>query len=325
MILVMYSNFLPSDRHRAALAGLERGRRVHVAQDEEDAAAHAPHAEIILGHRYLRQSLPHAKRLRWVQSTAGGIDILQAPELLNPQIVVSRNPVHAPVIARHALAMAWALLRRIPEAALFQAQGKWAAPSLLMPLPLPRTALVMGLGEIGKAICRLLRALGIKTLGTARGGSEEQRAACDEFIFFDDWRSALGDSDLCFIALPLARSTRGILGASEMGLLLPHALIVNIARGLILDMNALETALRAGRLGGAAVDVLDPIPDSDSSLWHTPHLLITPKTASYDPGMQERTEQFIERQVARYLRGETPLNAVDKTTLEESMDKENPA
>jgi hypothetical protein len=80
IILVMYSNFLASDRHIATLTRLGCNRRVHIARDETDAAAHAPHAEIILGHRYLRQVLPCAKRLRWVQSTAGGIDILQAPE-----------------------------------------------------------------------------------------------------------------------------------------------------------------------------------------------------------------------------------------------------
>jgi len=325
MILVMYSNFLPSDRHKAALADLGRGRMVHVAQDEADAVAHAPHAEIILGHRYLRQVLPRAQRLRWVQSTAGGIDILQAPELLQQQISVSRNPIHSAVIAQHALAMAWALLRRIPEATLFQAKGKWAAPSLLLPLPLPRTAHVMGLGEIGKEICRLLRALGIKVRGTARSGSLEQRAVCDEFIPFDDWRCALGDSDLCFIALPLTSTTRGIMGAAEIEQLPPHAVIVNIARGQIMDMHALTTALRAGKLGGAAVDVFDPIPASDSSLWHTPHLLITPKMSSYHPGMQEQTELFIEKQVARYMQGEPLLHVVDKDTLRDSMCVGNPA
>lgn len=319
MILVMYSNFLPSERHLAALSILSGNGSIHIALDEADAVAHAPESEIILGHRYLRQVLPHANRLRWVQSTAGGIDILQAPELLQQQILVSRNPVHSKIIAHHAMASAWALLRRIPEAALYQAQGKWVAPSLLMPLPLPRTALVMGLGEIGKEICRLLRALGIKVRGTARTGSSAQRAACDAFVPFEKWQSVLGGSDLCFLALPLTPTTRGLLGAAEMAQLPPHAVIVNIARGPIIDMAALATALEAGKLGGAAVDVIDPIPAPDSSLWHTPHLLITPKLASYHPGMQEQTERFVEKQVARYLQGDPIGHVVDKDTLRESM------
>jgi|GEM_PF-973117 len=323
MILVMYGNFPPSDRHRTALADLGCGRTVHVARDEADAVARAPRAEIILGHRYLRQVLPDARRLCWVQSTAGGIDILQAPELLQQRISVSRCPILSAVVARHALALALAVLRRIPDAVSFQAKGQWAAPSFLPPLPLPRTALVMGLGEIGKEISRLLRALGVKVLGAARKGSREQRAVCDAFVPFDDWRSALSGADLCFIAVPLTRTTKGIMGAAEIAKLPPHAVIVNIARGPIVDMSALAAALQADKLGGAAVDVIDPVPAADSALWHTPHLLITPKIASYHPAMQEQTEAFIEAQVARYLRGEPLLHVVDKEALRDSMTVRN--
>jgi phosphoglycerate dehydrogenase-like enzyme len=79
------------------------------------------------------------------------------------------------------------------------------------------------------------------------------------------------------------------------------------------------TALSAGRLGGAAIDVIDPIPSPDSSLWRTPHLLITPKLASYYPGMQEQTERFVEQQVGRYMQGEPLQHVVDKDTLQNSM------
>lgn len=319
MILVMYSNFPPSDRHRTVLARLADDLAVHAVQDEKDAVANAPDAEIILGHRFLRQALPNAPGLRWVQSTAAGVDLLQAPELLREDITLSRNPVHAPVVARHAIAMAWALLRRIPQAVLFQEKGRWASPSVMPPLPFPQKALVMGLGETGREICRLLKAHDIRVFGTARTGSAVQLASCDEFIPFDDWREALGLVDICFIALPLTRTTRGIMGAAELSKFRQHAVIVNVARAPIMDIYAAAEALREGRLGGVATDVLDPVPPHESPLWHTPHLLITPMLASYHPAMQTQTEMFIEGQVARYLKGEPLLHIVDKETLRDSI------
>jgi phosphoglycerate dehydrogenase-like enzyme len=307
VITLMYSNYAPSTAHVGRLEDLAGPGNVAVVNSEQTALAHAAATRIVLGHRYLRQLLPHAPDLRWVQSTAAGYDQLPWRELARRGIVLSRNPLNAAAIAHHAVALAWALLRRLPQAVDAQAHGRWAAPFAM--LPLPRRALVLGLGAIGSQVAALLRGLGLHVRGTARTGADAQRRACDEFLAAADWHDALRDTDILVLALPGDADTNGCIGARELALLPAHAILVNVARAALVDRDALLAALRGGRIGGAALDVLDPVPAADDPLWKTPNLLVTPKVAAFHPGMQQAFEAFAEAQVRRYLAG-SPLDAV---------------
>jgi phosphoglycerate dehydrogenase-like enzyme len=307
MITLMYSNFAPSPAHVERLGALAGGARVIVAADEAGALEHAAQTQIVLGHRYLRQILPHAPALRWVQSSAAGYDQLPWRELAARGIALSRNTMNSPAIAQHAIALAWALLRRLPEAHQAQARGHWAAPFAM--LPLPRKALVLGLGAIGLQTARLLRGLGLHVRGSATSGSIAQRQACDEFVAADRWRDALRDTDMLILALPIDAATRGCIGTAELAALPAHAIVVNVARDGLIDRAALLAALQAQRLGGAGLDVLDPVPAPEDPIWSTPNLLITPKVAAYHPGMQEQFEAFAEAQTRHFLAGE-PLEAI---------------
>jgi phosphoglycerate dehydrogenase-like enzyme len=307
VITLMYSNFAPSADHVRRLQELAGGGRVAVAASEDDALAFAQATQIVLGHRWLRQLLPHAPGLRWVQTTAAGYDQLPWLELARRGITLTRNPMNSASIAHHAVALAWALLRRLPDAVRAQSAGRWAAPFAM--LPLPRTALVLGLGAIGMQVARLLRNLGLYVRGTSNSGSSAQRKACDEFVDAGHWREALRDTDILVLALPLDETTRGCIGARELAALPAHAVLVSIARDGILDRSALLDALRSGRIGGAGLDALDPIPAAADPLWTTPNLLITPKVSAYHPDMQEKFEAFAELQTRHFLSG-TPLEAV---------------
>ncbi len=313
MILLMHSNHPPSAEHLQRLEAALGGARVSVARSEADALEQARQAQIVFGHRYLRQIIPHAPKLRWVQSSAAGFDHLPWRELQRRDIALSLNPTNAPVIAEHVLALSWALQRRLPDAFAAQQRGEWAQPfAMLSP---PRTALVLGLGQIGRAVGRRLRALGIFVIGCARSGSAEQRAACDHFVAGDAWRAQLPQTDLLVIAVPLTDATHRLLGAAEFALLPPSAIVINVSRGAVVDTDALGAALRAGRLGGAGLDVLEPVPPATDALWRTPNLLITPKVAAYDPQMRARFEAFSEAQLQRWLLRQ-PLEArADLDTL----------
>jgi len=307
VITLMYSNFAPSADHVRRLKELAGSGRVAVAASEDDALASAPSTQVVLGHRWLRQLLPHAPGLRWVQTTAAGYDQLPWLELARRGIALTRNPMNSASIAHHAVALAWALLRRLPDAVRAQSAGRWAAPFAM--LPLPRTALVLGLGAIGMQVARLLRGLGLHVRGASNSGSSAQREACDEFVDAGHWREALRDTDILMLALPLDETTRGCIGARELAALPAHAVLVSIARDGIVDRFALLDALRSGRIGGAGLDALDPIPAADDPLWTTPNLLITPKVSAYHPDMQEKFEAFAELQTRRFLSG-APLEAV---------------
>jgi len=307
VITLMYSNYAPRAEHVARLEALVGPGNVSVASDETTALANAGSTEIVLGHRYLRQLLPHARKLRWVQSTAAGHDQLPWRELKRRRVLLSRNPLNADAIAQHVIALAWALQRRVPQAVRAQSSGQWAAPFAM--LPPPRTALVLGLGAVGERVAKLLRGLGLQVRGTSRSGSDAQRQACDEFVAPARWRETLGDTDILVLCMPLDASTRGCVGAGELAVLPSHAIVVNVAREALIDRRALLEALRDGRIGGAGLDVLDPVPAADDPLWTTPNLLITPKVAAHHCAMQRKFEAFAEAQIRRFLSA-APLDAV---------------
>lgn len=316
MLLLMYSNFAPSRGHVERLNMLLGSRSVAVCESEARAQGFARDAEIIFGHRYLRQTLPHAPRLRWVQTTAGGIDHIISHDLVAREVLVTRCPIHADAIAAHALALALALVRRLPEAVLAQAERHWASPFAM--LPFPRRALVLGMGMLGQAIARLLRALSIEVVGAARHTDPQAATLCGRLYTDSGWRNELSKIDACFLALPLNQSTVELFDRAAIQSLPEHAIVVNIGRGKTLDTKALIERLATGGLGGAAIDVLDRVPEASEPIWAVPRLLITPKVASYHPDFQARIERYCEEQLARYLRGEAPLAQVTREQLAES-------
>lgn len=303
MITVMYSNYTPSPAHLSRLEAMVGEGRVHVADSESTALALASETEIVLGHRYLRQILPEAHRLRWVQTTAGGIDHLPWKILSERGILLSRSTQNSRAVAHHVLALAWALLRRLPDTIDAQRRHEWGVPPAM--LPLPRTAMVLGLGAIGLCTARLLRGMGLYVRGTSLSGTEAQRRGCDQFVPADTWREYLPETDILVLAVPYTDATRGSVGKRELAALPKHAVLVNVARAELLDLDALMAALQARRLGGAALDVMNPLPDAASPVWGTPGLLVTPKVAAYHPNMQADFEAFAESQVERYLAGES--------------------
>lgn len=306
-ILLMTGNWSPSPAHRLRLEQLAGVGRVVVAGDEAEALRAAETAEVIIGHRYLRQALTHAPRLAWVQTSAAGVDQLPVAELARRGVVLTRNPLNSEAIAVHVLALLLALVRRLPETLDAQREGRWASPPAMRALP--RQVLLMGLGAIGQALAPLLRGLGIRVLGCARRGTPTQRALCDGFVPAADWRDALPDCDGLILAMPLERSSVGLVDAAVLERMPPGALLINVARAGLVDLPALLAALGSGRLGGAALDLVDPVPAPDATLWRTPGLIITPKVAAYHPAMQRDFEAFTERQLQAYLQG-LPLEAV---------------
>ena len=303
-VVLMYSFAAPSKAHVERLGSLPGGPEIVVADSEDAAIEAAPEAEIILGHRYLRQVLPYARRLRWVQSSAGGVDRLPVQELLDRRIVVTRTTIFSDVIAFHALAMAMALTRAFPAALESQRIGQ--RNQHLPFLPLPRTALVLGSGIVGSAIAARLRSNGLRVLCARTHIGALTGNLCDEMHDAVSWRSALPRSDWCFLALPKTAKTVGVFDEQAMRSLPAHAIIVNVGRGETLDTAALVRVLEEGHLGGAALDVIEPSPSKPTHpLWRVPRLIITPHVAAHHPGRAD----LPQRAAALRTRGRTAASA----------------
>jgi len=316
-LLVMYSNKPPSQVHVRRLMALRDDIQVVVADSEAISIRHASDTEIILGHRYLRQTLPHTRSLKWIQSTAAGVQHLLSSDLIRISPILTRCPIFSEIVALHAFTLALATLRRIPDAVAAQLQGEWSPPFDM--LPHPQTAMVCGMGYIGRSIAAILRKHGITVLGVDKSPSPEKKTACDELLDNTNWREHLHQADLCFIALPLTRQTYNLFDEAVLKTLPSHAVLVNVGQGGIVDTSALVKQLKNGHLGGAALDVIDPKPENPTDpIWKTPHLLITPKVSVFHPGRQRKLEEYIEIQVKRYLDSKELLHKVDIDWLAES-------
>jgi glycerate dehydrogenase len=186
-----------------------------------------------------------------------------------------------PSVVQHVFALMLALTTRLAEHAAAAQDGRWAASGLFCLLDFPfrelagKTLGIVGYGELGRGVARVAEVFGMSVLVAQRpGGSPQQgRLPLDEL---------LARSDVVTLHVPLGDNTHGLIGARELALMKPDALLVNTARGGIVDEAALIAALRAGRLGGAGVDVLavEP-PRGGSPLLHDPppNLIVTPHVA----------------------------------------------
>lgn len=307
-LLLMYSTHVPSCEHVERLRALDARLRVTVAKDEAHAIRAAVDANVVFGHRYLRQCLPRARRLRWVQSTAGGTDRLPCVQLADRGVLLTRmSTISAPIIARHAVTLAWSLARCLPEAIGRQVRGEWRNDFRW--LPLPRRAIVFGLGNIGRSIAACLHADGMEVVGVRQRAIAENIPGCDRVVWGDAWQHELQHADWCFLALPITPQTRGMFSRDALYSLPRHALLINVGRGSTVDTQALRHMLLSGHLGGAALDVVEPRPPADNPLWNTPRLLLTPHVAAHCHERPEGIERFCEEQLRRFISGR-PLQDV---------------
>ncbi len=254
--------------------------------------------------------------MRWVQTSAQGVDRLPLAELAERGVILTRSTLDASVVAAHAIAMAWALARALPGALERQTARCW--DQQLRFAPMPRQALVLGQGPVGYMIAERLRAEGIAVACARRSAPRKPGDSPSHCLTREaEWRDALPSSDWCFLALPYNRSTVRLFDESALRSLPPDAVLVNVGRGETLDTMALLRVLEDGHLAGAGLDVADeePLPPGHP-LWWAPRVLLTPHVAAHYPGRQERIERFFESQVERYLAG-TPL--VDVVSLAQAI------
>lgn len=309
-IVLMYSLSPPSMPHVERLRGLAPGLEVIAVDTEIQAIEASQQAEVILGHRFLRQCLPHAKNLRWIQTSAQGVDRLPLVDIAQRGVILSRSTLDAQTVAAHAVAMAWSITRALPSALVRQVSATWCQQ--LPFAPLPRRAVVLGMGAIGRAIASRLRAQDIEVTCARRRDHPGEKSDCANVVTDQAWRVALNDADWCFLALPNTPETSGLFNKAAIAALPPHAVLVNVGRGETLDTQALLEALQGGHLAGAGLDVVEhePLP-ANHPLWRAPRLFITPHIASHHPARNAGVERFFEQQVARYVSGEQLLDVID--------------
>jgi phosphoglycerate dehydrogenase-like enzyme len=175
-----------------------------------------------------------------------------------------------------------------------------------------RRALVVGMGAVGRVIAHRLAALDVEVWGIRRSAHGTPPDGVTRMVPFEGLAQALPETDALVLACPLTEQTHRLIGDAELQALPPHAVLVNVARGQVVDEPAMIEALESGRLHGAALDVVEqePLP-AGSPLWDMPNVLVSPHTASHSLGQNEAIFDIFLDNLARFRAGRDLRNDVD--------------
>ena len=285
---------------------------VVVARTPEEQDAHLPDTDVVLG-RFTPEILQKAKQLKWVQTPIAGADFVLFDQFLRSPIpLVTAKGIVGTHLAEHAFALILALTRGVGTA---MRQRRWdIRPTLRVALweLSGKTLGIVGLGGTGIEVAKRAQAFGMEVIATRR-----TQVPAPSFVRLvwppDRFNDLLDQSDIVVICAPLTGLTRGMFSLEAFQRMRPHALLINVSRGEIVDEPSLLQALRQGLIGGAGLDVFatEPLPE-DNPLWSMENVIITPHVAGESSLRSDRVVDLFVTNVQRYASGQPLLNVVDK-------------
>jgi phosphoglycerate dehydrogenase-like enzyme len=251
--------------------------------------------------------------LRWVQATSSGIgQFIDKTGLGGSDITFTTAAgVHAVPLAEFALTGVLYFIKELPALAARQSAHQWERYTARQLAG--RRVMVVGLGQIGRKVCDAFAAMGAEVWGVARTPGPARIPSVTRTVSADAMDELLPQADAVVVCCPLTPQTRGLLSERRIKLLPAGAIVVNIARGPIIDEPALIAALADGRLGGAFLDVaaVEPLPP-DSPLWDLPNVVISPHSASTVESENAALTDLFCGNLRRWLRGEQLLNVYSR-------------
>jgi phosphoglycerate dehydrogenase-like enzyme len=279
--------------------------------DAEERVATLRRADALLAWNLAREippgALDEATGLRFVQVLSAGVDALDFSALPAGLLLASNAGAYAGPMSEHILAMTLSLAKRLPQRHAALASGrfdKWA-PSLVLD---GAVCVILGFGGIGKATARVMTALGARIYAINRDGRTDEPV---EFAgTLADLNPALEMADVLVLSLPLTLATRGLIGGRELAMMKPAAIMVNVARGPIIDQGALYDHLRTHPEFTAGIDTWWDEPAGDGPFrteypfFELPNVLGSPHNSSIVPGTMLSAARLAAGNMRQYLRGE---------------------
>jgi len=254
------------------------------------------------------------RRLVVIGRAGVGVDNVDLDAATRAGIVVVNAPTGNTIAAaEHTLALLYAVARRVAAADASLRRGEWKRSQFTGVELRGRTLGIVGLGKIGQAIAARARAMEMTVLAVDPFVSEEQAAHHGAELV--ELPALLSRSDAITLHVPLGRSTRGLIGARELARMKPGAILLNVARGGIVDEAALAESLRAGHLGGAGIDVFEHEPPTDSPLLDAPNTVLTPHLGASTAEAQVLVAEEVAGQILDVLAGRPARYAVNAPLL----------
>jgi phosphoglycerate dehydrogenase-like enzyme len=253
-----------------------------------------------------------APNLRWVQATSAGIGAVMQRTGLDQRaiLVTTAAGIHVAPLAEFALMGALHFLKGVPDLQARQREHHWERYTT-RELKGSR-ALVVGLGHIGREIVRDFSALGVDVTGLGRRGVTYDVPGLSRSIDRDALDATLATTDIVVLAAPLTEETANLIGAHELRQLPPHAVLINVGRGRLVDEVELADALTSGALAGACLDVFreEPLPTS-SPLWDLGNVIVSPHSAATVATENRDLVELFLANLDRWRRGENLHNLYD--------------
>lgn len=260
----------------------------------------------------LHRAVAVSPRLEWIHNGMTGMDGVLYPQLVKSSIIVTNGSgAHRHTIAESALSMMLAWAKRHSEHLDNQRQRRWqhVAHETLR----GKQALIIGLGSIGQTIASLCVSFGMQVIGVKKHPAGPPQTGVSRVASPHDLHELLPRADYVIIAAVLTAETQYLIGEEAFRIMKPTAYLVNIARGAIVDEQALCKALQEGWIAGAGLDVFsqEPLPLS-SPLWDLPNVTITPHNAAWSDRVEEEALSIFYENFNRYIHNQPLLNVVDK-------------
>ena len=250
------------------------------------------------------------KRLRWVHYSSTGVEHMRLNEFRENGVILTNGAgLYAQPIAEHVIMCMLAARLNLLALVRAQAAGIWDPEAESQQELQGSVALVIGYGKLGRAIGDRARALGVTVFGARRRGDPPIE---DGVSNGDTWRAQLPEADFVVLTLPATPATRGIIGEQELASMKAGAWLINVARGSLVDEEALVGALSSGHLGGAALDAFqsEPLP-SAHPFWTLPNVLLSPHSSWRSSRLDERDVALFSENLQRFIDGDQLRNVVD--------------
>ena len=274
-------------------------------------------ADVALASRLSAEIVEHASRLRWVHSTAAAVGILPLKELAARNIAVTNSRgIQAATMAEFVMGGLLVIARRFHLMLEAQRERRWIQNELTRdtwPWSVRgRRMTVVGLGTIGREVAHRAHAFGMRVTAIRRKVSDPKPPFVERIAGPEQLDDALRGCDVLVISAPSIAKTDRLIGAERLALLNRGAVVINVARGKIIDEAALIAALQSGHLGGAVLDVFEHEPlDPQSPLWTLPNVIISPHVSGVRPDHWSDVIDLFSENLQRFQLGEPLLNVVD--------------
>jgi len=270
-------------------------------------------AEVVYGFRPPKNVVARAPKLKWYQAMSAGVDRFLDNELRQSSVIMTTvSGMHATPISEFVLELMLMFVKQAPLCFRLKQERQWIdfTPAVLR----TKTVGIVGLGSIGREVARLAKAFGMRVITTRRSTKRVARARyADILLPREQLPYLLSESDFVVLTLPLTSETNKLIEEEELRTMKPTAYLINVARGNIVDEEALIRALGENWIAGAGLDVFadEPLP-TENRLWELPNVIFSPHVAGATEDYNIRATELFCENLRRYLNGKKLLNVVNK-------------